>query len=557
MKTITLIFFSIIIFSVSAQQYQWAKNIGSPSNDLPRVVKADGSGNVYVAGGFRDSADFDPGPGTTKLVSKGMADAFLAKYTSTGDFVWAFSFGDIYDSEILDLVIDGEGNIVVTGSFMETVDLDPGPGSFLVTSVMSNNDGFLAKYSPAGAFIWGFSFGNYNNDYGRDLAINANNDIYVAGYFNQTVDFDPGAGTANLTGQFDIFVAKYDKNANYLWAFKIGANGQEYTHGIALDAAENLCIFGRFQQTIDFDPGNGTANLTASSNHDLFLAKYSSAGNYLWANQLSGPGSKYGRGISTDNNNNIYISGSYNNSLDFDPSANTAISTPTSVSPFAAKYDMQGNYVWHHVFVCSTGGSSSSGNIVYHNNHAYITGAFTGLLNDTINGSPVSIPSQGAEDIFLGKLNATDGKIVWLQTTGSADMDNATNITVLPSDEIYVCGIFSQTCDFNFDSQATNNLSSNGSGDIFIAKYNVFGVGIEKIMNQKAVFTIYPNPSVGQFTIQSEQAGIFELVNLTGRSIQTYQLQMHSSLNITENLPSGMYFIRERESGAVQKLIIY
>jgi hypothetical protein len=554
------IFFLVILmgafYTSKSQQYQWAKRIGNTANDRAHVIKTDASGNVYVAGVFDGLVDFDPGPGIANFQSKGWGDIFVAKYTSNGDYVWAFVMGESSTEDLLDLAIDNENNIIITGAFSDSIDLDPGSANAtFYGDFLGNTDGFLAKYSSSGNYIWGFTFGNYNVDYGMDLAINANNDIYLAGYFNETVDFDPGVGNTSLTGQFDAFIAKYDKNSSLQWVFKIGASGQEYTHGITLDTNGNLCVFGRFQQTVDFDPGSGTHNLTASSNHDLFIAKYTSSGSYLWAKQLSGPGSKYGRGISVDADSNIYIGGSFGQNIDFDPSGNTVLSSSTFISPFVAKYNAQGNYIWHHLFLSTTGGSDKVGNVFYSNNYLYVAGNYNGSLNDTLNGNPVSLPSQGQEDIFIAKLNASNGQLVWLGTTGSSDMDIARYIMV-SSNNVYICGAFNQTCDFNFDNQVTNNLTSDGAGDIYFAKYSIYGVGIETLSPQAENYSLYPNPNNGNFNIQSQkQNGIYEILDLTGKVIHTFYVQNYTE-NIQLELPNGLYLIKEKNNNITNKFLI-
>lgn len=531
---------------VDAQNFKWAKGIGGTSIDRAQCIETDASGNVYIAGAFSDSVDFDPGTGIKKLGAADMRDAFLAKYNSAGDFIWAFSFGDTYDDEILDLKIDNEGNIIVTGSFMGTIDLDPGTGTTNVTSVMSNNDGFLAKYNSSGNFIWGFSFGSSANDYGKHIQINSNNDIYLDGYFNQSVDFDPGNGNTSLTGTFDIFVAKYDKNANFIWAFKIGANGQEGSHGLALDVHENIIIQGRFQQTVDFDPGSGTTNLTASSNHDLFFAKYTKNGNFVWVKQLSGPSSKYGQGISTDADSNIYISGSFGSSMDMDPSGNTVNASSPGTSPFVVKYNAQGDYQWHTVFT-STGGNAASGNVQYYNGNVYVIGTFSNAINVTVGGNPANLTSSGAEDIFISKLDASNGNIIWINNAGATDLDYGNAIKVLNNDVFYICGTYSGSCDFNFDSQQTNNISSNGLNDIFIAKYDIWGVGINENNASKNAVKIYPNPinANTSLKIDSKIEVINEVIiyDLFGRIVYNQKINPANSISIPVALNQGLYIV--------------
>jgi hypothetical protein len=559
MKKLLLLTAIITTLTTNAQNYKWAKSIGGTSIDRAQCIETDASGNVYVAGAFSDSVDFDLGVGTTKLGAAGMRDAFLAKYNSEGEFIWAFSFGDTYDDEILDLKVDNEGNIIITGSFMGTIDLDPGVGTTNVTSVMSNNDGFLAKYSSSGSFIWGFSFGSSANDYGKHIQINSNNDIYLDGYFNQSVDFDPGNGNTSLTGTFDIFVAKYDKNSNFLWAFKIGANGQEGSHGLVLDTHENVIINGRFQQTVDFDPGNGTTNLTASSNHDLFFAKYSKNGNFVWVKQLSGPASKYGQGISIDADSNIYISGSFGNSMDMDPSGNTVNATSPGVSPFVAKYNAQGEYQWHNIFT-SSGGNASVGNIQYQNGNVYLIGTYSTGISTTVGGNTVNLISNGSEDIFISKIDASNGNTVWVNSTGGADLDYGNAIKVLNNDIFYICGTYSGTSDFNFDTQQTANLVSNGFNDAFFAKYDIFGVGINENFVLNNFVKIYPNPvnSGDYLQIDSKNEKIIEvdIYDLCGKLVLNEKTSITNSISLPVSINQGFYIVLiKTKIGVVNKYL--
>lgn len=552
-------FFIAVICLVStqakSQKYLWANSIGGSSNDLAKVMAVDNLGNVYLAGTFWGSVDFDPGNGTNQLTSNGMRDAFLAKYSENGDLLWAFSFGDGFDDEIIDIKLDNEGNLIITGSYMGTIDLDPGTSNANFSAVMDNNDGFLAKYSSSGNYIWGHSFGSLSNDYGKHLAINSANDIYLAGYFNYSVDFDFGSGINEFTGQFDIFLAKYDKDGNHAWAIKIGANGQEYSHGLGFDKDENVLLYGRFQQTVDFDPGNNNSDLTASSNHDLFLAKYTTAGDFVWVKQFSGPGSKYGQGLTTDASNNIYIAGAISQSMDADPSPNTVNITSTGTSPFIVKLDEAGAYQWHHLFAAN-GGNAEMGRVMHQNGHIFLTGSYSGTLTDTVNATPVSYPSAGDMDIFIGKLNVNTGKLAWIHAVGGPGLDAGTGIHAMANERFYICGGFNGTCDFNFNPTEVNNLTAVAEIDVYLAKYNESTVSIEHNPFTQNNFEIFPNPSSGILNINGSQSNsIFEIIDFTGKIIQT--VHPHSEMfQLNVNLAAGVYLIRERQSGFSQKLIL-
>ncbi len=557
MKKFLLVFtvICLIAFQAKSQKYLWANALGGSSNDLAKVMAVDNVGNVFLAGTFWGTVDFDPGNGTNQLTSNGMRDAFLAKYTESGDLMWVFSFGDGFDDEIIDLKIDNDGNIIITGSYMGTIDLDPGTSNASFTAVMDNNDGFLAKYSSSGNYIWGQSFGSLSNDYGKHLAINSANDIYLAGYFNYSVDFDFGPSINELTGQFDIFLAKYDKDGNHSWVFKIGANGQEYTHGLGFDKDQNILVYGRFQQTVDFDPGNNTSELTSSSNHDLFLAKYTTSGDFMWVKQFSGPGSKYGQGLTTDAANNIYIAGALSQSMDADPSGNTVNITSTGTSPFIVKLDETGFYQWHHLFT-SNGGNADMGRIMHQNGHIFLTGSYSGTLTDTVNATPISFPSAGDMDIFIGKLNTTTGKPVWIHAVGGPGLDVGTDIHAMANERFYICGGFNGTCDFNFNPNEVNNLIADGEIDIYLAKYNESTVSVENNLFTQNHFEFFPNPSFGILNMKGSNVNsVYEIIDFTGKTMLT--IKPHSEVfQLNLNLAAGVYLIREQETGLSQKLIL-
>jgi hypothetical protein len=112
-------------------------------------------------------------------------------------------------------------------------------------------------------------------DHGSDIAVDANGSVYTTGDFADTVDFDPGVGTANLTsaGGSDIFISKLDSNGDFAWAKRIGGTGADVGRRIAVDTALNVYTTGTFEGTVDFDPGIGTANLTSTTPEDFFIAK--------------------------------------------------------------------------------------------------------------------------------------------------------------------------------------------------------------------------------------------------------------------------------------------
>lgn len=321
--------------------YLWAFKIGKTSLDRGYGIASNESDNVYVTGTFSSSSvDFDPGGGTANLSSSGGKDIFVAKYSSAGNYLWAFKIGGTSDDRGYYISVDGN-NILVTGIFQNTADFDPGGGIANLTS-SGGTDAFVAKYDDSGNYQWAFKLGSTSNDGGISVIPDASGNVLVHGYFQNTADFDPGGGTANLTsnGDYDIFLAKYDASANYIWAFNIGAAGPDVGRVVATDASGDLWITGYFQNTADFDPGGGTANHTSNGAYDVYVAKYDDAGNYLCSFSIGGSGSDLGFDINTEGISNLFIAGAFQNTADFDPGAGTAnLTSSGNYDIFAAKYD--------------------------------------------------------------------------------------------------------------------------------------------------------------------------------------------------------------------------
>ena len=182
--------------------------MGGTSLDEGWGIAVDGSGNVHTTGNFQDTADFDPGPGTSNLTSNGSSDVFVSKLDSNGNFVWAKNMGGGADHG-LGIEVDGSGNIHTTGIFNGTADFDPGPGSFNLTS-NGGRDVFVSKLDSDGNFVWAKSIGGAFADQVSGIALDGSGNVHTTGFFGSTADLDPGLGTFNLTsnGSFDIFISK-------------------------------------------------------------------------------------------------------------------------------------------------------------------------------------------------------------------------------------------------------------------------------------------------------------------------------------------------------------
>ena len=306
--------------------FVWAKSMGgaAPSYAHGWDIGVDGSGNVYTTGNFTQTVDFDPGPSVSTLTSIAETDIFVSKLSGDGNFIWAKGFGGIWFDSGASLAFESSGSVYITGYFHSNVDFDPGPGTNQLTSAGST-DIFVSKLDSNGQLIWAKSMGGTSGDDGDSIEVDGNGNVYITGYFSEMADLDPGANTLTFTskGSYDIFVSKLDNAGNLIWARSMGGPGPDYGFSISIDDVGNVYFIGSFQYTVDFDPGAGTTNLTSVDSLDIYINSLDSNGNFVKAKSMGGIQSDFGNDIAEDSDGNVYITGSFRDTVDFDPGIKT------------------------------------------------------------------------------------------------------------------------------------------------------------------------------------------------------------------------------------------
>ena len=304
----------------------WARTAGSTNADEGAGLALDTAGNVHVTGAFTGTVDFDPGTGTSNLSSGGAAstDAFLWKLDTNGNLVWARRAGGTGIDKGNAVTVDSSGNVLSTGHFQGTADFDPGSGTLNLISA-GVMDVFVVKLDANGNLTWAKAFGGVAIDNGLDLALDGAGNVYLAGGFANTVDFDPGAGTFILSaaGFDDGFAMKLDANGTFVWARAFRGTCSETALRVAVDGAGNVYLTGSFTGTVDFDPGSTTLLLTASGLQDVFAVKLDAGGTLVWARRVGASGSDHGFGVAVEANGSVYLTGDFENNVDFDPGSGT------------------------------------------------------------------------------------------------------------------------------------------------------------------------------------------------------------------------------------------
>ncbi len=474
-KLLFIISFLSLAITVPAQvipMYSWAGKIGNSGYETSWDMTSDNAGNVFITGQFDGICDFDPGNGTYNLTSTGWASAFIAKYTGSGNLVWAKSIGGTLGASGIAISVDNNGNVFFTGNFSGQIDIDPGPG---ITTLNSNgaDDIFFAKCDTSGDLIWGKTIGEDSYESVTDIQLDNNGFFYLTGsYSSDSLDLDPGPGFAtqiNNNFSADPILAKYDTSGNFIWGFGLEGLNDNSTTSITINAAQDVIIGGYFSGTLTVNVASGTI-LTAPGLVDCFLISYSSNGLFNWAVAFGGPQYESLNSLHSKGND-IYATGYFQGLVDFDPGPDTLkIQSNGFNDAYLARFNATGQLQW----AGGIGGTDYDEAMYIHVNNAgdvYIAGHFTDSADFDTGAGVAKLKSYGARDAFLAKYDSS-GNYVWAMKIGSSDWDNARGLTFdNNSNEVWTTGYYGNSSCYVDPMNMVPPLPATLGGDIFFAKY--------------------------------------------------------------------------------------
>jgi len=481
-----------------------------------QTIATDSDGNVFVVGEFPETVDFDPGPGVFELTPTGSTDYFISKFDPDGNFLWAGNMGGRESwCDIMSLHADQSGNVLLTGQIWGTVDLDPGPGEFEYTAALPNasqrssrlqsSDAFLAKIDPDGNLIWAVGWGANYTEVAMSVAVDIEGNSFVTGGFWTTVDFDPGSGEEVHTatpvsaeeeekygegglmgdGNADVYLSKFDPDGNFLWARTWGASKNDRGKNVVVDENGNPLVNGWFSETVDFDPGPGVDEHQNDNSLDLFLTKYDSDGNFLWASSWTGSSYDYltrtnpagvvsdmDTRVSNDGNGNTFMQGRFFGTVDLDPGSGVDEHTSAGTGGFyLIKFDQSGNFSWARSWSGPEGPIGSENPPtdadVYNFMHGRESGP-SGLMQ----GGPGSGGGTFSEDydLIFSRFD-TDGNFSGAATFGGNGAWDYYHVATDSNDNILISGTFTGTTDLD-PGPGVDERTPNGVYDLFLTKFD-------------------------------------------------------------------------------------
>lgn len=344
---------------------------------------------------------------------------------------------------------DKARNSYVTGSFLGTITF-PTTGCGTFTTLNNRPDIYIAKFNPKGVCLWAKQYGGAGGEQGFSISVDSVGNSYTTGYFEAPITF--GSLSIVNQGPSDIFIAKHSPNGTLQWVVRGGSPGVDLGYGIVASGA-NLYVTGNFSLPITgnatfdstFGPPCALTNVTPSSG--FFIVKYSSGGDCQVAISAGAmnQGGAYGKSLGLDGTGNVYVTGKL------------------SGTAFIAKYDSMLNQLWVKTVI---GNARSDSISTDSQGNSYITGVFFGTV--TFLGAP-SITVTSAYASFIAKYDTT-GALKWVRNIGATVTAQA--ISVRGTCDLFVTGSFVGTANFG----VLPPLTSSGGRDIFVTRYDSFGV---------------------------------------------------------------------------------
>lgn len=429
-----------------AQGLEWAFKTGGSLTDVGYAVVADKNDYIYTTGNFENGGDFDPGPGAANLSSSGSTDIFIQKLTTGRKLVWARKIGGNGADSGNGIAVDQQGNIYLTGYFSNSMDADPGPMSFFISS-FGEWDIFVIKLDKNGKLLWAASAGSSGTDSGLGVDFDPLGNVYVTGYFTGTANFDPGGSNFTLTstGGSRAFVWKLDTNGKFVWA--TGTGGTNQFRGWTISNAPDGSLFvggDGFLQKRDAggnliwnlamtNTGSATTRLltdrsgnvittgyftgsflltdtTLTNNSSTtFILKLDPEGKCLMCRTITGSSIIWGYDIDTDAEGNIYTTGWFSGDVDLDPGPGTAIlSAPNDYGSFVVKMDATGTFKWAVPFQGTGPGNRAEAYSTVVDNHGgiYSVGRFRGTVDLDPGTGMFNVTANGFFDYFFTKISS-------------------------------------------------------------------------------------------------------------------------------------------------------
>lgn len=488
------LFLCLTVSLTQAQQFEWAKSISGLGLDVGRAVTTDEQGNVILVGSFTGSTQI---AGQT-LSGYGSMEAFVAKYSPSGDMLWTRVISGPEEDLGRGVVTDFDGNVYVVGHFTDTVVFNVSATEVAGAGSSGGQDIFIVKYDSDGNYAWHLTGGGTGDDTATDIDYYRwSNKLYVSGGFQERAKF--GSATVLSSGHTDAFLLKVEPSGGTHWVRNGGGLEHDVAAAIAVGNDESIFIVGDFYDQAQF----GGTTLQAAGSSDMFLAKYDAAGDLQWVKSNGGTTVDVATGVDTDLNGNTYVSGYYQGTTIFQSHSATAIYYNDI---FLSRFDADGNCDW-----LASAGSWGLDNCLGMATAWDGTTYLTGMFEDEMDAGDITIEGDGY-DIFV-LCYESSGNIRYGRNAGAGSSDFGVACSLGPDQTLYLTGYYFYFADFD-----QHTIGPADHGDCFLAKLTDI-VSVEEHASDSQRDCIAINASTMSLDVSCFEAGEWTLIDLSGRQV--------------------------------------
>ena len=392
----------------------WSKKFGDTSTQNSTQVIVDAQDNVILLGRFFGKINFsDDQNQANELDGVGTDDIFIAKFDKDGSHIWSKKFGGADADRAERVTTDSAGDVWLTGTFTGTADFGFGPVTsagirdVIILKLAGDTGNTLKAIPVGGGIVDPDDAGDTGDDYGFGIDVDTSDNVFVTGYFSNTMSFPGGSDLVSAGGQ-DVFVAKLDSNGNHVWSQRFGDTLDDWAYDLKVDGASGAVVLtGFFEGTIDF----GGAGIDSNGSSDFFLTKLDNDGGHVFSAGYGDAQAQRDYGtfytntwtsLDLDADGNIYLAGPLVNGVSFGV---TPISSAGGMDAFVAKFTADGNALYAKPF--GTGGTEIALDVAATlSGHVLLVGRFyTSEVSFGPSGTAIGIGGTvSGGDAFVAKL---------------------------------------------------------------------------------------------------------------------------------------------------------
>ena len=317
-------------------EWIWTKSFGGPDADIVSSLAVNSDDSVYIGGAFKGTTNLRPNS-YDPHISNGDYDCYITCLDSSGEWLGAAVWGGTSEDVVYSFAVDESDSVIATGYFGTDVDFNP-EGEYIRSS-KGLTDCYITKFNNLGQWQWARTWGGLYMDMAISMDRDFSNNVYVAGFFSDSVEFNPDGGESHSShGNIDCYLSKFNQSGTWQWTETWGGSSSDSGMAVNIDNYNNLYVAGHYIGSVDFNPDGG-GNMPGFGFEDAFLSQFDLDGDWQWTRTWGGTSEDYIKSASTDLNGNIFVAGFFRGTAAFNPSGGGFYTSNGNRDVFLSKFN--------------------------------------------------------------------------------------------------------------------------------------------------------------------------------------------------------------------------